>query len=689
MMPKEEAQDLNASMLDIFNEEVVELTQEWTHWMSEWEKEITNLAPLKEMKRVLHTLKGSARMLKLTNIADFCHKLEDVLVQIDDEKYHASTPENKQLLEVCRLAITQAASTLFQPVSSQASPSESNFVSDKIKLTIATVETLSKLASSANITRAHLEQQQHLLADYYDRLKQTLLLLQDQVRDKDNPILKKITSDLFEIMYTMSLVLNLQEEQLRTQQRATSDLEENLTRVRMVSFDYLVPRLEKMSMQVAQELGKELRFQVVEMSGEMDRSVLERLMTPLGHLLRNAIDHGIESPEERLAKGKPRAGVIELSLVRNGAWVTITIRDDGRGLDAQKIREKAISLGHLDSDRILSDEALYSYILMPGFSMSEKITQISGRGIGMDVVNNEVKKLGGHLFIDSIPHEETVFTIELPFTVSLNQALIFEMKDQLFGVLLSNISGITRISASELKELLSTHCPLVESEQEYHLHYLGQMLKFSNFETLYESIYHKSEPYLPVLLMKMEHACFALIVDKIIGFREVVVKSLGRQLVAVPEVLGGSILGDGSLVLVLDAYALTQKQKHPSLKQAPCFKILMVDDSATIRKAVRTFLEKHRYKVHEAQDGLIALEYLKTTVPDVVLLDMEMPNMGGIEVIQNMRLDPRLANVPIVVITTLPTENYEQKVMEAGANYFLNKPATESVLIELLNKILS
>lgn len=718
------SQAFNNDLLEIFSEEALELIQEFDQYMLQWGNDLTNLAPIQEIKRLIHTLKGSARMVKFINLADFCHRLEDVLVQIDTGE--AICDRSKyQLIKSCQIAINEAANMILQnrdikppqmlmdqleaavihqpqdtiaipKIASTLLPSkplaEHIYTKDKIKLTVDTIEKLSKWATNASVARSHIEQQQDVIVDYLDVLKQKIVYLENALEDMNATKEKNLTHDLFTVTQEISTVLGSQTEHLREQQRDTYSLENRLTRVRMVSFSYLVPRLQSMVTQIAQELGKKLEFEVVEMSGEMDRSVLERLMGPFEHLLRNAIDHGIESVQERRTQNKPEVGKIALSFVRKGAWVMIKIRDDGHGLDGDKIRKKAIELGHLEAHKKISDKELYSYILMPGFSTRDTITQISGRGIGLDVVNSEIKKLGGNLLIDSILNKETVFSLRIPLSLSLNKALIFNMGEQPLGVLLSNIEGIARMSVADLKILLSKNEYFVYAQNNYHLHYVGEALQSVNFAQLQK----EDSLYMPILLVQMEEYSLALIVDKIIGVREIVVKTLGRQLVGVREILGASLLGDGCIVLVLDVYALAQKQAQKNTKylnvvsQSVIKKatIFVIDDSVTIRKATKNILEKKSYNIIEAQDGVIALNLMASQIPDVVLLDLDMPNMGGLEVIEHMKADPRLAQIPIIVITSRCSQADKKQALEKGANYFFIKPVLESTLLTLLESII-
>ncbi len=719
------SQAFNSDLLEIFSEEALELTQEFDQYMLQWENDLTNVAPIQEIRRLIHTLKGSARMVKFSNLADFCHRLEDVLVKIDTSDI-AANKDKHQLIKACQIAINEAANMILQnrdvkpppelsrqleaaikhkitrnklsmPAGSALSGviqplSEHLYTKEKIKLTVDTIEKLSKWVANTSSTRAHLEQQQAVIVDYLEVLKQKIVYLENALEDIHAPKEKSLTHELLNVTQEISTVLGSQAEHLREQQRDTYSLENRLTHIRMVSFSYLVPRLQSMVAQIAEELGKKLAFEVVEMSGEMDRSVLERLMVPFEHLLRNAIDHGIESASHRRAKKKSETGKIALSFVRKGAWVIIKIRDDGHGLDVDKIRNKAIKLGYLNDDTKVSDKELYSYILMPGFSTRDTITQISGRGIGLDVVNSEIKKLGGNLFIDSVPNKGTAFSLRIPLSLSLNKGLIFKMGEQLLGVLLSNIEGVTRVSVSDLRILLSKNEHFMYAKNKYNLHYIGEVLQSVNFTKLEKN----NSLYMPILLVKMEEYSLALIVDKIIGVREIVVKTLGRQLVGLREILGASLLGDGAIVLVLDVYALAQKQAQKNTKNvkisiAPPLKaktIFVVDDSATIRKATRGILEKNNYDIIEAQDGVIALTLMATQIPDVILLDLDMPNMNGLEVIERMKAEPRLAQVPIIVITSCSCELDKKQVLEKGVHYFLTKPVLEAPLLTLLESII-
>ncbi|PZQ26686.1 MAG: hybrid sensor histidine kinase/response regulator, partial [Ectopseudomonas oleovorans] len=416
--------------------------------------------------------------------------------------------------------------------------------------------------------------------------------------------------------------------------------------------------------QVAGELGKQVEFVVGNAEGEMDRTVLERIVAPLEHMLRNAVDHGIEQAEVRRAAGKPDTGTIRLNLGREGADIVLTLDDDGAGIRLDAVRRKAIERGLMDADSDLSDHEVLQFILEAGFSTAEKVTQISGRGVGMDVVHSEVKQLGGSMSIESSLGQGTRFTIRLPFTVSVNRALMVYSGEDLYAIPLNTIEGIVRVSPFELEAYYAPDAPRFEyAGQTYELKYLGDLLNNGQQPKLVG----QSLP-LPVILVRSSEHAVAVQVDSLAGSREIVVKSLGPQFAGVHGISGATILGDGRVVVILDLlatirvrHAHLQNQLTPRLASRQAANeeveadrpplVMVVDDSVTVRKVTSRLLERNGMNVVTAKDGVDAIAQLQEHKPDIMLLDIEMPRMDGFEVATLVRHDERLKDLPIIMIT--------------------------------------
>ena len=504
--------------------------------------------------------------------------------------------------------------------------------------------------------------------------------------------LSESVSDLSSIQGTFDDLTRQSETLLLQQSRVNSDLQEGLMRTRMVPFDSLVPALRRTLRQTASELGKRAQLRVEGAQGEMDRNLLDRMKAPFEHMLRNALAHGIESPGERASKNKPAEGTINIALAREATEVVLRVTDDGRGLDRDAIRRKAIERGLLTEDKQVSDRDLYGYILDSGFSTAETITQIAGRGVGMDVVNNEIKLLGGSLSIDSVPGTGATFTVRLPFTLAVTQAILVRISEATYAIPMSAVQGVARIGRDDLeKRLAATEASYAYAGETYSIHELAHLL----------GVHASSggdEGQVPLLMTRSGDQRAAVRVDAVLGSREVVVKSVGPQISSVPGILGATIMGDGSVVMILDLAPLLRRaalrrsegeetQPEPMLPPSALLQpkrrllVMVVDDSITMRKATTRVLERQDMDVITAKDGLDAVEKLQDHIPDIVVLDIEMPRMDGYEFATYMKNDPRTRNVPIIMVTSRTGEKHRQRAREIGVERYLGKPYQEAELL--------
>jgi chemosensory pili system protein ChpA (sensor histidine kinase/response regulator) len=502
--------------------------------------------------------------------------------------------------------------------------------------------------------------------------------------------LAESVSDLISLQNILDDNTRQSETLLLQQSRVSSDLQEGLMRTRMVPFESLVPRLRRLVRQTSSELGKRAQLKVEGAQGEMDRNVLERMIPPLEHMLRNALAHGIETPAERKAAGKPEEGTIRIRIGRESTEVVLHIDDDGRGIDRDAIRRKAIERGMLKEDAQLSDRDLFGFILESGFSTASEVSQIAGRGVGMDVVASEIKQLGGSLQIESQRGKGTDFVVRLPFTLAVTQAVLVKLGDTQFAVPISSVQGVARISHDELEKRVAEGTPTITyGGEEYVIHDLSTMLDLPVSRAV-------DEPQLPLLLSKTGDQRSAVRVDAVLGSKEIVVKPVGPQISSVPGIFGATIMGDGSVVVILDMAplvrrasalretmeaALTPIAKAPAPEVARQRLVMVVDDSITMRKVTGRTLERHDYEVMTAKDGLDAVEKLQDRIPDVMLLDIEMPRMDGYELATYMRNDPRLKNIPIIMITSRTGEKHRQRAFEIGVDRYLGKPYQEAELL--------
>jgi chemosensory pili system protein ChpA (sensor histidine kinase/response regulator) len=517
--------------------------------------------------------------------------------------------------------------------------------------------------------------------DQYSTLQQLTRSLSETAGDVES--LNKILADIMRDSETL----------LVQESRISSELQEGLMRTRMVRFGGLSSRLRRIVRQVARELDKEVEIEIDGENSEVDRTVLDRIIAPLEHMLRNAVAHGIEAPDARRVLGKNEKGKIIIDVDRQGTDVVIKVKDDGAGIDANKIRQKAIDQGLLTEDSKLSDRDVLQFILHSGFSTADEVTQVAGRGVGMDVVDSEIKQLGGVLDIDTVQGKGTEFTVRLPLTLAINQALLVSAAEDVYAVPLSSIEGVVRITGLELQRFYDSDNSHYEfNGVEYELKHMGSLL------TGNQSDYSKQLQLFPVLLVSVGDQHFALHVEDLLGRREIVVKPVGMQVGSVHGIAGATILADGRVVLILEMSALvvadslfksivvTEVVESPIVDETKT--IMVVDDSITIRKITERMLKRYGVEVILAKDGVDATTLLQDRTPDLMLLDIEMPRMDGFEVASYVRNDERLKDVPIVMITSRTGSKHKEKAMEIGVNRYLGKPFQEDELIRNINEIL-
>ncbi len=496
--------------------------------------------------------------------------------------------------------------------------------------------------------------------------------------------LSETISDLSNIGETLSEQTRDADTLLLQQERITNDLQDGLLRSRMVPFKRQASRLQRVVRQTAQTLGKQAELEVQGAEGEIDRTILNRMVGPLEHLLRNAVAHGIESPEKRRRLGKPERGRVQLTMAREGSDVVLTISDDGAGLDAGAIRRKAVANGLLEPGTEIDEGTLYQFILQPGFSTADEVTQVAGRGVGMDAVVSEIKQLGGSLDIDSKPGRGSTFVIRLPFTLAISEALLVRVADEVYAVPHGATEVIIRVAREDLLACYRGESDGIHyGDQLYPVRYMGSMLGLA------EPVLPDNVKWFPLLLARAGEQRMAIQVDHLIGNQQVVVKSIGAQLAGVRWFTGGTILADGQIALLVDMHALIRSaavsQATAEAEPQPEEKgitVMVVDDSITVRKVTSRLLERHNMQVITARDGVDAITVLQEKKPDIMLLDIEMPRMDGFELARHMRNTPELQDIPIIMITSRTGEKHRQRAAEIGVERYLGKPYQENDLLE-------
>lgn len=601
---------------------------------------------------------------------------------------------------------------------------------EMVKVRADLLDNLVNFAGEVSIYRSRVEQQIGSFRSNIDEMDQTVDRLREQVRQVEieneaqiesqreeaqkqgyedfDPLefdrfthmqqlsrsMAESLNDLLSIEEMLTGLTRETETLLLQQSRVNTELQENLMHTRMVPLVENAPRLRRIVRQTASELGKRTSLSFSGAEVEMDRNVVERMMAPLEHMLRNSIAHGMEEKAARKKAGKPEEGQITIALSREGSEIVIRVSDDGAGINIEAVKKKAIERGLMKPDAKLSDKEISRFILESGFSTAESLSQIAGRGVGMDVVNSEIKQLGGVMDIDSVAGQGTTFTIRIPLTLSVSRALLVQVGEDTYAIPLMSINGIERLERDELERLLATEDPTFSwVGEEYDLMHLTSVLGLG------QGVVASDMAKQPLLLARSGEHRIAFAVDNLLGSREIVVKSLGPQLSTLQDLAGATILADGSVALIIDMPSLIRRGMARKsqmvegeavaaveVEREPV--VMVVDDSITVRKVTERLLKRHNLRCVTAKDGVDALAVLEETVPDVMLLDIEMPRMDGFELATHIRNSERLKGIPIIMITSRTGEKHRQRAMDIGVNIYMGKPYTEVDLLENIEKLM-
>jgi len=474
----------------------------------------------------------------------------------------------------------------------------------------------------------------------------------------------------------------------------TTDLQIAVMKTRMLPIGKVFNKFPRLVRDLARELGKKVKLIIEGEDTELDKSIIEEIGDPLVHMIRNAIDHGIEPPEERKKAGKPEEGTVWLKAYNEGNMIVIEIKDDGRGMDPEKLKQKAIEKGIItpaEADN-MSDKEAFMLIFKPGFSTAAKITNVSGRGVGMDVVKTNIEKLNGIIEVDSILGKGTTFKLKIPLTLAIIQALLVASQEDLFAIPLSNVIETVRIVEEDIYTI----------EGKSVLKLRDEVLPLVNMADIFEiEKVLEPEKYLYVVILGLGATKIGLIVDRFIGQEEIVIKSLGEFLKGIPGIAGATIRGDGRVTLIIDVGSLMKLAKDTHNKKLVTdslnevkkkkekpedYTVMIVDDSAMDRKMMRGALEEIGVNIIEAKDGVEALNLLKQNDIDAMLIDIEMPRMDGYTLAQEIRKYNKYRKIPLIAVTSRATKADRVRGVEVGMNEYITKPYTKEYLINVVRR---
>ncbi|WP_151635759.1 hybrid sensor histidine kinase/response regulator [Noviherbaspirillum aerium] len=805
--------ELDADLMPVFLEEGRDMFPQMGTALRGWQERPTDIALPQAVLRLLHTLKGSARMAGAMKLGQHLHEMETRIENL----MHLGTPEvlaiedllirydqALQMFESLQHPVAEAAPCVSSAPEAAAPTSEPAFPSQPsasgtdealgrpsvmpvpaepgmmspaarqiavqgqqgqtlpataaplVRVRADILDRLVNQAGEVSISRSRLENEVGSLQQSLSELTDNVARLRDQLREIEMQAETQITSrmanspdrefdplefdrftrlqeltrmmaesvnDVGSVHQNLSRTLDSAVADLSAQARLTRELQQDLMRARMVQFASISERLFRVTRQAAKETDKRVNLDIRGGAVEMDRGVLEKMAGPFEHLLRNAIVHGVETREGRRAAGKPETGELLVEVRQEGNEVVIQFSDDGHGLDLGRIRDKAASIGLLGENARLTDEEASDLIFHPGFSTAEEITELAGRGVGMDVVRSEAASLGGRVSTWTEPGKGTQFAIRLPLTLAVTQVVLLSTGGMTYAVPSVLVEQVQQLKTNALAAAYNDGA-VVWQGQRVPLHYLPTLLGNTQASPV-------ARQYSSLLILKSGNDRVAVHVDEVIGNREVVVKNTGPQLSRMIGIAGATVLGSGEIVLILNPVPLAQRlaldsQRAPrltpadepaamdadtmgamgavaemqagqpsapdsapvqGLRRQPV--VMVVDDSLTVRRVTQRLLSRENYQVILAKDGVDALQHLQSVTPDVMLVDIEMPRMDGFDLTRNVRGDERTRHIPIIMITSRTAEKHRNYALELGVNEYLGKPYQEERLLGLIGGFVS
>lgn len=735
------ADDIDPQLLPIFIEEAHDLLRDIGHELRAWREEPEQLSASDVLRRQLHTLKGSARMAGVMRFGDLVHSMEGVIeAPCSADERPAVLDELEMAYDRCEelvarlergetgepheVASADADGTQAVPA---AGDDDAGTVRERptVRVRSDMVDRFVNEAGEMSIARTRIEGELRALRGSLNDLTENVQRLRGQLREIEihaesqmqsrmaaaeahheqfdplemdrftrlqelSRLMTESLSDVTTVQYNLVRNLDAADTAIQSQARLNRELSQALMSVRMVPFSTLEDRLYRVARQSAKELGKKVNLELRNTQIELDREVLEQMTGPIEHLLRNAVAHGIESREARAASGKSETGEIVITLTQQTNEVVIELADDGAGLAFDRIRARGVERGLIAPDETVDERRLTGLIFEPGFSTAAAVSELAGRGVGMDVVKNATTALGGRIETTSETGHGTRFRLSLPMTLAVTQSVLVSSAGKTYAIPSSMVQHARELKGDAGEALREA------GGQDW----LGTHYRYQYLPRLLGDGHSQPVPGSWALLINSGHEFMALEVDALRGNQEVVVKPVGPQLSKLVGISGATVLPDGEVTLIINPVAIAARNRSELLRAASADEpvrtmapvaqaveaplIMVVDDSLTVRKVTSRLLEREGYRVVTAKDGVDALEKLIDTEPAVMLVDIEMPRMDGFDLTRNVRADARTKAIPIIMITSRTAEKHKTYAREIGVNHYLGKPYNEAELLELI-----
>jgi two-component system, chemotaxis family, sensor kinase CheA len=710
--------------------------------------EVTHKETIDAVFRAMHTIKGSARMLGLDPIGKIAHTCESILGAVREGNRTLNRPLIDDLLKggdailelitgvvegkptnvnAESLALTLGRNitpVVNTPTSTVAEPSSAEKIAEITANAPLRAETMRAGRQAIRQTiRVRVDRLDRLLnlagelkigtqveASHMQALTNLNLLVQQQTKallnlDRELKRLRFSPAQRMQFESHLHAALNTGEQARTTMRQALDrfdqhaslssqiieDVEQEVMGARLLPVSVLFSNLPRAARELTRELGKDVELVLQGETTELDRKAIESLGDPLTHILRNAIDHGIETPEERERSGKPRQGMITIQAQALGSYAQIRIQDDGRGMDARLLREAAVRKGLMSTEAVglLTDQEALDLIFAPGFSTARMITDVSGRGVGMDVVRTNISELGGQVQVDSVAGRGTTLTLTVPLTLVTTRVLLVGVDNQIFGLPAAGCHGVIWVEPNQVRTI-EGRAVLPRSSGIAPLLRLDELLGIAHAR-------HIHNQRTPAILVGAASRPVAILIDQLIDEREVVVKPLGPLMERQRRYNGAFQLGDGRLALLLNPATLAQLTRGMALAvpsdqnqtEQRRQRLLVADDSFATRELIRSILTSAGYLVTTANDGADALEKLRLSSYDLVVSDVEMPRLDGFQLTSKIRTELGKTDLPVIIVTSLASETHRRRGLEAGAQaYIVKSQFNQSNLIETIRQLL-
>lgn len=732
----------DAKMVELFRAELEMQSKTLSQGLIDLEKMPEDATVLDTLMRAAHSIKGAARVIALNPLVRLAHAMEDCFVAAQHEQIEIheeqvdlllkcidllgqlskvkpeainawaaeSQPEIDHLIQELSASLQKKppaekaalkhaaqepeASPYLKPsdvqrIIEKVKPFKTSYARDRVlRITAENLNRLMGLAGESLVETRWLYPFEENLQKFKSKFKKigtTLDVLRDNLRGEIlNEAAQHCLTDLHDQVHGVQALFSEHLGELDNfivRYSALSDrLYQEVVNSRMRPFADGVEAFPRLVRDLGRQLGKQVNLEIVGLSTQVDRDILEKLESPLSHLLRNAVDHGIETPEERKAAGKPPQGVVVLEARHQGGMLAITVSDDGKGIDIEELRRTIVEKKYLAEDvakRLTAGEVI-DFLFLPGFSTSARVSEISGRGVGLDIVQSVVQEVGGGVRISYKPGKGTSFHLQLPVTLSVIHAILVEISGEAYAFPLTRIDQ-TVLLAKEKIEMIENRQFFRHEDQNIGLVSAWQVLELEEPRLSFN--------HLPVIIVSDSLNCYGLVVDRLIGEKELVVQELDARLGKVPNVIATSVLEDGSPVLIIDVDDIVRSTdnllsggrltKLANLKQGASAqarkRVLVVDDSLTVREVECRLLKNKGYEVETAVNGIDGLNAVRAGRYDLVISDVDMPRMNGIELLKTIKSDPKLRHLPVMIVSYKSTDEDRMKGLEAGADYYLTK----------------